>query len=64
MTNVCLEVYRTVVARAEGGVKTHTVRLPSTLPLTAEEQHWLQNVAGVRRFESVLGLPEPEFLDK
>ena len=58
---VCLTLYRTIVARAEGGLLTKMVRLPPHLKLAADEVAWLKNVAGVKEIRVGEELTEPTF---
>lgn len=61
MPGVCIEIYRTVVARAEGGELTRVVKLPEHLKLDPDEANWLKRVAGVRDIVYDSALTSPSF---
>lgn len=62
MNNVCTEIYRTIVTRAEQKLKTRLVQVPPHLyqHISDDEVQWLKNVCGALIVEAK-GLTEPVF---
>lgn len=62
--NVCAEIYRTIVTRAESKKKTRLVKLPPHLweKVADDELLWLKNVVGATVVEGK-NLTEPLFLE-
>ncbi|TXH10181.1 MAG: hypothetical protein E6R04_05995 [Spirochaetes bacterium] len=62
MNNVCTEIYRTIVTRAEQKMETRLVKVPPHLyqHISDDEIQWLKNVCGAMIVESK-NLTEPVF---